>query len=40
MLISNELKQQIIDEYNNFKADMYGGKTLEQRRELDAFFTP
>ena len=40
MLISNELKQQIIDEYNHFKDEMYAGKSLEERKALDQFFTP
>lgn len=40
MTISEETKQKIKDEYNSFKDIQYAGKTLEERRELDAFFTP
>lgn len=40
MLINNELKQKIIDEYNHFKDEMYSNKTLEERKQLDQFFTP
>lgn len=40
MKISEEIKQKIKDEYNSFKDIQYAGKTLEERRELDAFFTP
>ena len=40
MIISEEIKQKIKDEYNLFKDIQYAGKTLEERKELDAFFTP
>ena len=40
MIISEETKQKIKDEYTSFKDIQYAGKTLEERRELDAFFTP
>ena len=40
MIISEEIKQKIKDEYNSFKDTQYAGKTLEERRELNAFFTP
>lgn len=40
MIISEETKQKIKDEYNSFKDIQYAGKTLEERKELDAFFTP
>lgn len=40
MTISEETKQKIKDEYNSFKDIQYAGKTLEERKELDAFFTP
>lgn len=40
MLINNELKQKIYDEYNHFKDEMYAGKSLEERKQLDQFFTP
>ena len=40
MLINNELKQKIYDEYNHFKDEMYAGKSLDERKQLDQFFTP
>lgn len=40
MIISEETKQKIKNEYNSFKDIQYAGKTLEERKELDAFFTP
>lgn len=40
MKLSEEIKQKIKDEYNSFKDVQYAGKTLEERRELNAFFTP
>ena len=40
MIISNELKQKIYDEYNHFKDEMYAGKSLAERKQLDQFFTP
>jgi len=40
MIISEEIKQKIKYEYNSFKDIQYAGKTLEERKELDAFFTP
>ena len=40
MIISEEVKQKIKNEYSSFKDIQYAGKTLEERRELDAFFTP
>lgn len=40
MIISEETKQKIKDEYNSFKDIQYAGKILEERKELDAFFTP
>lgn len=40
MKLTDEIKQQIIDEYNSFRDSMYAGKSLEERKELDQFFTP
>lgn len=40
MTLTNEQKQAIVDEYNQWKDRQYAGKTREQRKELDAFFTP
>lgn len=40
MKLSEETKQKIKTEYSSFKDKQYAGKTLEERRELDAFFTP
>ena len=40
MKLTEEIKQAIIEEYNAFKERMYAGKTKEERRELDQFFTP
>lgn len=40
MKLTNELKQQIKDEYNEFKQQMYAGKSLDERKQLDQFFTP
>lgn len=40
MLLSDNVKQQIIDEYNNWFDSQYGDKSLEERKQLDAFFTP
>lgn len=40
MKLTEEQKQNITDEYNQWKDKQYAGKTLEQRKELDAFFTP
>lgn len=40
MKLSPETKTKIVEEYNGFKDKQYAGKTLEERRKLDAFFTP
>lgn len=40
MKLSEETKQKIIDEYNTWFNHQYGDKSLEERRELGAFFTP
>lgn len=40
MHLTDEIKNKIIAEYEGFKKDMYASKTLEQRRQLDAFYTP
>ena len=40
MKLSETIKQEIYDEYNFFKNKLYAGKSLEERKELDQFFTP
>ena len=40
MKLTEEQKQNITNEYNQWKDKQYAGKTLEQRKELDAFFNP
>lgn len=40
MKLSNETKQLIRKEYDEFKELMYAGKSLTERQELDQFFTP
>ena len=40
MKLSKETKQLIIKEYEEFKESMYANKSLEERQELDQFFTP
>lgn len=40
MKLTDEIKQKIYDEYNSFKESMYAGKSLEERKDLDQFFTP
>lgn len=40
MKLSNETKQLIKKEYEEFKESMYAGKSLKERQELDQFFTP
>ena len=40
MKLSNETKQLIRKEYEEFKESMYAGKSLVERQKLDQFFTP
>lgn len=40
MNLTSKTKQQIIAECTQFKEIQYCGKSLEERRALDAFFTP
>ena len=40
MKLSKETKDLIRKEYNEFKESMYAGKSLQERQELDQFFTP
>ena len=40
MKLSKETKQLIRKEYEEFKESMYANKSLEERQELDQFFTP
>ena len=35
MLLSQEIKDKIISEYNSFKENLYAGKSLDERKELD-----
>lgn len=39
MILSEEVKEKIRKELNDFTNE-YGGKTLEERQKLGAFFTP
>lgn len=40
MILTADIKQKIIDEYNEWFNSQYGDKSLEERRKLGAFFTP
>ena len=40
MTLTEEIKNKIVEEYESFKEHMYAGKSLEQRKTLDQFFTP
>lgn len=40
MKLSEEIKLKIKKEFEEFKHKMYDGKTLEERKKLDQFFTP
>ena len=40
MILSEEIKQKIKTEYEDWFNKQYGDKSLEERRELGAFFTP
>lgn len=40
MKLSDEVKSKIYEEYESFKDSLYAGRSLEERRELDQFFTP
>ena len=40
MKLSEEIKLEIKKEFEEFKHKMYDGKTLEERKKLDQFFTP
>ena len=40
MIISNEIKQKIQEEYDNWVNIQYGSKTKEERQKLGQFFTP
>jgi SAM-dependent methyltransferase len=40
MTLTQEVKDLIIKEFEEFKAEMYAGKTKEERSELGQFFTP
>jgi hypothetical protein len=40
MKLAPETITAIIEEFKEFKESMYAGKSLEERKELDQFFTP
>lgn len=40
MILTDDIKEKIIAEYNEWFNHQYGDKSLEERRELGAFFTP
>ena len=40
MILSDEIKERIKSEYENWFNEQYGNKSLEERRKLGAFFTP
>ena len=40
MIIDEKAKKQILEEYNIFKNSQYANKSLEERKELDQYFTP
>ena len=40
MNLTNKIKEKIIEEFEQFRDKQYCGKSLEERRALDAFFTP
>ena len=40
MTISEQVRKNIIEEYDSFKEKLYAGKTKEERKKLDQFFTP
>lgn len=40
MVLSNEIKNKIFEEFNNFKERQYANKTEKERKELNQFFTP
>ena len=40
MVLTQEVKDLITEEFEEFKAQMYSGKTKEERQKLGQFFTP
>ena len=40
MLLSDEIKNKIFEEFNSFKEKQYANKTEKERKELNQFFTP
>ncbi len=40
MVLSEEVKQKITEEFEGFKKEMYAGRTQEERDKLGQFFTP
>ena len=40
MILLEEVKQKITEEFESFKKEMYAGRTQEERQKLGQFFTP
>lgn len=40
MILSEQVKSQIVSEFNTWLESQYSGKTLEERQEFGQFFTP
>ncbi len=40
MILSEEVKQKITEEFEAFQKEMYAGRTIEERQKLGQFFTP
>ena len=40
MILANEQTENIKKEFENWRNSMYGNKTLKERQDLGAFFTP
>lgn len=40
MILSEEVKQKITEEFESFKKQMYAGKSVKERAALGQFFTP
>lgn len=40
MILSDEVKDKIVKEYNSFVENQYAGKSKEERQELGQFYTP
>lgn len=40
MVLSDEMKNELRDEYENWKKEQYADKTIKERQDLGAYFTP